>query len=142
MADTVYKAHGLKDFEGGIALKAAGLIAADTASAGVYLGRGTYLIRVVWTACEVASGDELYNITIEGNTSGATSTWKKLGGQLFLGANAVNGGDGDAPATGDEVFTVYNPGDYQVRVNTFVNGTIATGCNFSVTAYPAYQTPR
>lgn len=139
MAATAYRAHGLKDFKGGIELKAAALVAADTAETGVYLGKGLYMIRVVVSTIEIVDNDELYNITLESNTVAAASTWKKLPGQILLGALEINGGDGDSGATHDFVFAVYNPADDQVRVNTLVDGTIATGCNFSVTAYPVNQ---
>ena len=59
----------------GIALKAAGLVAADTAETGVFIGRGLFLLNIVWTACEIATGDEFYNIQVQFNTAAASSTW-------------------------------------------------------------------
>jgi hypothetical protein len=135
-----YVTHGL-DLKNGLALKAAGLIAADTNSDGVTVGRGFYLCKIAWTASEIVDNDELYNIVLEANTVAADTTWDRLGGGLLAGATEVNGGAADIAASGEVVFGVFNPKDYQMRVATFVNGTIATGMNFSVTLYPVNQAP-
>jgi hypothetical protein len=126
---------GLDYGSGGVALKAAALIAADTASTAVFLGRGWFALRIVWTACEIVSNDELYNLVFQANTAAVTGTYYDLGNICF-GATEVTGGMDDTPATGEIWITLFNPYDNQVRVNTFVNGTIATGMNFSVDAYP------
>ena len=126
---------GLDYGSGGIALKAAALVAADTAETAVFLGRGWSAMRIVWTACEIASNDELYNVVFQANTAAATSTYYDLGNICF-GATEVTGGMDDSPATGEIWLAIFNPYDYQVRVNTKVSGTIATGMNFAIDAYP------
>lgn len=133
-----YATHGL-DLKNGIELKASGLIAADTNSTGVTVGRGLYLCKIAWTAAEIVDNDELYNIVLEANTVAVTGTWDRLGGGFLAGPTEVIGGAGDIAASGEIVFGVFNPYDYQMRVATYVNGTIATGMNFSVTLYPVNQ---
>lgn len=128
--------YGLDYGSGGVALKAAGLVAADTAETGVFVGRGWLAIRIAWTAAEVASTDELYNVTFQANTAAATSTWIDLQAGCVFGDSVALGGAVDTAATGEVWFAIFNPYDHQVRVNTFVAGTIATGMNFSVDAYP------
>ena len=127
--------HGIDFGSGGVVLKAAGLVAADTAETGVFLGRGWHVINLVWTACEAATNDEFYNVQFQANTAAATSTWLDLPNVAF-GDTLLLGGAAETSATGDMAFAIFNPYDYQVRVNTWVTGTIATGMNFAVTAYP------
>lgn len=121
---------------GGVALKAAGLITADGTETGVELGKGKYRIVLTTTAVEIASNDELYVVELEANTRYATSTYYTIGTVAVLGASEVTGRDTDTAAADSYEVIVDNPYDYQVRVRYYVNGTIATGCNFSVTAYP------
>lgn len=129
--------HGI-DLKNPLSLKAAGLIAASTASTGVVMGRGWFIVKVVTTAVEIASNNELYNITFDANTVAASSTWVRLHGSVVLGATEVTGQDDSADAA-EYVIAVWNPYDYQVRVNTLVVGTIATGANFTVDAFPMNQ---
>ena len=136
MAVSVHGIH-VKD---GITIKAAGLIAADTESAAVFVGRGLVLYNFVWTACEIATGDEFYNMQLQFNTAAATSTWLD-GPNIAFGASSLLGGAAATSATGDFVIAVFNPGDHQVRVNNWVTGTIATGINCVVTAYPVIEAP-
>lgn len=138
MASTSYAAHGI-DLKNGLSLKAAGLIAADTNGSGVTVGRGLFLIRVKTTAVEIASNDEIYNLAIEANTAAATSTWKSLGPNVVLSCLEANGGQGDSDDALDIVFAVFNPYDYQIRYSLYVAGSIATGANFTVDAYPVQQ---
>lgn len=135
MAVAVYTYMDLKN---GLALKAAALVAADTAETGVEVNRGWMMIEIVWTACEIASGDEFYNVQIQFNTRAATSTWLD-GPNVAFGNAALLGGAAATAATGRMVFGVFNPYDYQARVNTWVTGTIATGMNFAVNAFPFVQ---
>lgn len=121
---------------GGVTLKSAGLVAADTSETAVEIGKGKYRIVLTWTACEVASNDELYNVVLEANTRNATSTYYKVAPLGAYGALEVTGDEADTPSTGTMEVIADNPLDYQMRVRTYVNGTIATGINFSVTAYP------
>lgn len=120
---------------GGLALKAAGLVASTTAETGVAVGRGVFEIQIDWTACEIASGDELYIITVEANTKAATSTWTEIGGFRPLGATAKVSSSGDATAAGSIRQAFNNPGDYQIRVKCWVSGSIASGINYSAKLY-------
>jgi hypothetical protein len=119
---------------GGVALKAAGLVAADDQSTAVIVGKGKFKLVVVISAIEIASNDEYYIIDLEANTAAATSTWFTLA-TLFAGGatEKVNKPDG---VVGTYVTLVENPYDYQVRVATNVMGTIAAGINFTVDIYP------
>lgn len=45
---------------GGIELKAAGLVAADANHSAVLAGHGSFCVYLAWTAAEIASNDELY----------------------------------------------------------------------------------
>ena len=129
--------HGM-DLKNPLVLKAAALVAADTASAGVYVGRGWFIVQIIWTACEIASSDEFYNVQFQFNTAAADSTWLD-GPNVAFGDTLLLGGAADTSATGDMVLAIFNPYDHQVRVNTWVTGTIATGFNFAVNAYPMEQ---
>lgn len=121
---------------GGTALKAAGLVAADTAETGVVLGHGMFCVYGAWTAAEILSNDEFYMVTVEANTRLAPTVWTNIGYLFAVGALEVEGGEGDAPATGSVKAGFFNPYDYQVRVKCWVNGTIATGLNYLATAFP------
>lgn len=121
---------------GGTTLKAAALIAVDTSSTAVEIGKGKYRIVTTWTACEVDNNDELYVVAIEANTRAATSTWYEIGIAAVLGDSVATGRDTDQASTGSCEIIVDNQYDYQLRVRTYVNGTVGTGCNFSVVAYP------
>ena len=122
---------------GGISLKDAGLIAADTAHTEVVVGRSQFVVQMDWTAAEIASNDEFYLVTVEAEDS--AGTWTRIGILNLLAALEVNGGEGDAPATGSVrgsfANPFYKPGS-KVRLKTWVNGTIATGINFSAKLYP------
>ena len=120
---------------GGVTLKAAGLVAADTAETGVFVGKGWMIIDLTWTASEIASGDEFYNVQFQFNTQAAASTWLD-DINIAFGNAALLGGAAATTAAGQMIFGLHNPYDHQVRVNTWVTGTIATGFNFAVTAYP------
>lgn len=126
----------MADMIGGIELKAAGLVAADTNHTAVEVGTCAFAVRLAWTACEVASNDELYHILVEANTEAATTTWTRIGHLACLGASQVTGGVTATAATGEIVAGFYNPNNYQIRLSTYVNGTIATGINFSAKMFP------
>jgi hypothetical protein len=121
---------------GGTTLKAAALVATDTASTAVYLGKGKFRVVTTWTACEIDNNDELYHVTLEANTRAVTGTWYEIACLAVLGDSVATGRGTDEASTGSKQIIVDNPYDYQVRVNTLVNGTVSTGCNFSVIAYP------
>ena len=121
---------------GGVTLKSAGLVAADTSETAVELGKGIYRIVITTTAVEIASDDELYVVELEANTRNAESTYYTIGTVAVLGALQATGRDTDSSNAESYETIVDNPYDYKVRVRTYVNGTIATGANFSVVAYP------
>lgn len=120
---------------GALSLKAAGLITADGTATAVEIGKGKYRIVLTTTAVEIASNNELYVVELEANTRNTTTTWYTIGTLAVLGAKEVTGRDTDTADAGVYEIIVDNPYDYQVRVRYYVNGTIATGCNFSVDAH-------
>ena len=121
---------------GGLELRASAAAGADATADAVEIGKGKYRIVTTWTGCEVDDNDELYVITLEANTRYATSTWYEIGVLAVLGDSVATGRDTDNSSTGSVEIIVDNPYDYQVRVRTYVNGTITTGVTYSVTAYP------
>ena len=139
MAAIVIPAASLLPLQpGGIVLKAAGLVAADTAETGVIVDKGAFCVQMDWTACEIGTGDEFYNVTVEAEDSAGVYT--RLGVLNILGAAAVTGGEGDAPPSGSVKAGFNNPyvksTGSKVRVKCWVNGTIATGLNYSATLFP------
>jgi hypothetical protein len=121
---------------GAVSLKAAALITADGTSTAVETGKGKFRIVLTTTAVEAASNDELYVVEIEANTRAATSTWYAIGTVAVLGAAEVTGRESDNADAGVYEVIIDNPYDYQLRERHYVNGTIATGCNYSVDADP------
>ena len=120
---------------GGITLLAQGLVAASAQSSSTFLGKGRYRVVTTITAAEIATNDENYVVDLEANTSGATTTWYRLATIYADGAKEITGRAVDATTDTYEVI-VDNPYDYQVRVATNVSGTVATGVNVGVVAYP------
>ena len=119
---------------GAVALKAAGLIITETNETAVYVGKGKMRIVTNITAIEVASNNELYISVIEANTRGATSTWKEVLTLFARGAKEVTDRAADDAADEEEII-VDNPYDFNVRVTTYVIGSISTGINYTVDAY-------
>lgn len=119
---------------GAVALKAAGLIAASATETAVEVGKGKFRAVSTITAIETASGDEQYIALIEANTRGATSTWYEIATLFARGASAATGRSAADVADAEEVI-VDNPYDYQVRVRTYVVGSVSTGINYTVDAY-------
>jgi hypothetical protein len=126
------------DLKNPLAIRAAGLVAADGADAAVFVGRGWFVADLNWTACEIATGDEYYNVQFQYNTVAAASTWLD-GINIAFGNAALLGGAAATAAAGKMTFAIWNPYDNQVRTNTWVTGTIATGFNYSVDFYPVQQ---
>lgn len=147
----VYQSHD-RLLDGALQVKDAGLVAAtavttvsssavtiDLGAAATYQ-KGALVVDV--TACEVASGDELYIIQIQGATDSAFTTAHQLAVK-YLGDSSVTGNAVDTPPTGRHVLyfdnvaltsatdgTAYNALRY-LRVRTVASGTIATGINYS-----------
>jgi hypothetical protein len=128
--------YGIDYGSGGVSLKAAGLIAADTDHTAAFLGRGWHAIRIAWTAAEVASTDELYNVVFQADTKAAVATYIDLQAGVAFGDSVALGGAVDTAATGETWIAIFNPYDNNVRAQTFVAGTIATGFNCTIDAYP------
>lgn len=130
-----------------LVLKAAALVAADTAHAILDLGAGLVRGDIVidWTACEIASNDEQYEVGLYGSNSATFASGVQVLNVFQFGkASVINTDlgnvtgavhDVDTPATGKLVApfcNVYNGTTYRyVRLATNVAGTIATGFNFA-----------
>jgi hypothetical protein len=119
---------------GAVALKAAGLVAASATETAVEVGKGKFRIVSNITAIETASNNEMYNVVLEANSRSATTTWNEIGTLFARGASETTGRSAD-DSTDEEEIIVDNPYDYQVRVHTYVVGSISTGINYTVDAY-------
>lgn len=123
-------------FDAATELKAAGLVAASADGSILDLGAGMvdgYLVIDV-SACEVATGDEIYTISLEGSnvaamSSGSVCLAKKVFGNLVVPMDAALSAAGRyvVPFRNEEGGTLYR----YVRLSTLVAGTIATGINFA-----------
>ena len=130
-------------YDENLLLKDAGLVAADAAGTVsavakvIDLGNGLVQgkLYVDVTAIEIADDDENYKISLQGSdNSGFSAGDEEDLVILTLGAKEVIGGDQDSttgryvlPFTNERNGTIYP----YVRVYTDVDGTIATGINFS-----------
>lgn len=128
--------YGQFTYDGDTLLKAAGLIGTSTDSLILDLGLGFVSGNVVidMTACEIASGDERYTISLEGSTVALmTSTSIDLAKKVF--GNLIVPMDAALSASGRYVIPFRNEqnGDLfrYVRISTLVAGTVATGINFT-----------
>jgi hypothetical protein len=133
-------------FDAALQLKDAYLVAASAAaqvsSANriVDMGEGNFQANVVVdvSAIEIASGDERYDLIIQGSSSPTFASAYVDLATYPLGAAAAIPGD-QASATGRYVFPFsneYNNTRYRyIRLYVVVAGTVATGINF--TAYLA-----
>lgn len=123
---------------GGVVLKAAGLVATTGANATpLTLKKGAYTFVITTTAVEIDTNDELYVLAFEANTVALSSTWKTMGLPMVLGCTEKMASIGDSPAAGVYKVTLDMPTDFQVRDKMFVSGTAGTGINYSVKVYPA-----
>jgi hypothetical protein len=124
-------------YDAALALKAAGLVAATTNGATILdLGDGLadgYLV-VDLSACEIASGDEIYTVSLEASNvaamdSGSVCLARKVFGNLVVPMDAALSAAGRyvIPFRNEEAGTLYR----YVRLHTTVAGTIATGINYS-----------
>ncbi len=123
-------------YDSDLQLKAAGLLATSTDGTILDLGDGLvdgYLV-IDLTACEIASGNEIYTVSLEGSnvaamTSGSVCLAKKVFGNLVVPMDAALSAAGRyvVPFRNEEGGTLYR----YVRLSTLIAGTIATGINFS-----------
>lgn len=123
-------------FDGDLELKTAGLIASSTDGDILDIGSGLVNGFIVFdvTAIEVASGNEIYTVSLEGSNTANMSTGsvclaKKVFGNLVVPMDAALSAPGRyvVPFRNEENGTLYR----YVRLSTLVAGTIATGINFS-----------
>ncbi len=144
MSYTSAKSRPAFTLDGLLLMKDAGLVAASAAatvaSAAKVADVGTGLFEaqliIDVTAIEVASGDEVYTITIEGSTTTGFSSGTEVElASIKVGDSSVTGGDTDSiagrytlPFNNREVDgTCYR----YLRVYTTVAGAIATGINYT-----------
>lgn len=122
-------------YDNALLLKAAGLVAASADGTILDLGEGLfdgYLVLDV-TAVEVATGDEIYTVSVEGSSVAAMTSLscclaKKVLGNLVVPMdNATGVGRFVVPFRNEDngVLKRY------IRLSTLVAGTIATGINFT-----------
>ena len=153
-----FQAHSLT-LDGGLDLKTAGLVAADASGAALTGGVASvdltgaanayakFAVVIDWTACEVASGDEVYDIQIFGCAATNFTTDYILTSRKF-GDSSVTFQGVDTPPSGRAVLFADNVAHTSatdgngvealryVRVTVDVTGTIATGMNFTATIVP------
>ena len=123
-------------YDDDLEMKAAGLLATSTDGSIIDLGEGLTdgFLVIDLTACEIASANEIYTVSLEGSTVAAmTSASVCLAKKVF--GNVVVPMDDAASASGRYVIPFRNEetGEIQryVRLSTLIAGTIATGINFS-----------
>lgn len=123
-------------YDDALSMKDAGLLAASADGDILDLGDGLVdgFLVVDLSACEVATGDEIYTVSIEGSnvaamTSGSICLAKKVFGNLVVPMDAAlsTAGRYVIPFRNEEAGTVYR----YIRLSTLIAGTVATGINFS-----------
>jgi len=123
-------------FDSELELKTAGLIAASVDGDIIDLGEGLvdgFLVFDV-SAVEIASGNEIYTISLEGSavaamTSGSVCLAKKVFGNLVVPMDAALSAAGRyvVPFRNEEGGTTFR----YARLSSLIAGTIATGINFA-----------
>ena len=145
--------------DGGLDLKTAGLVAADASGAALSGGvafvdltgaanaYARFAVVIDWTACEVATGDEVYDIQVYGCAATNFTTDYILTSRKF-GDSSVTFQGVDTPPSGRAILygdniahTSATDGNSvealrYVRLSVDVAGTIATGMNFTATIVP------
>lgn len=124
-------------YDDALELKAAGLVAATAAGSTIVdLGPGLFdgFVVIDLTACEIATGDEIYTVALEASNvaamdSGSVCVGKKVFGNLVVPMDAAlsTAGRYVIPVRNEEGGTIYR----YVRIHTAVAGTIASGINYS-----------
>jgi hypothetical protein len=122
-------------YDHSLLLKAAGLVAASADGTILDLGEGLFdgFLVLDVTAIEVAGGDEIYTVSVEGSSVAAMTSLsvclaKKVLGNLVVPMdNATGVGRFVVPFRNEDngVLKRY------VRLSTLVAGAIATGINFT-----------
>ena len=128
--------HAQFTFDADLELKAAGLLDASADGDILDLGDGIVdgYIVVDLSACEIATGDEIYTVSLEASnvaamSSGSVCVAKKVFGNLVVPMDAAlsTAGRYVIPFRNEEAGTIFQ----YVRLSTLVAGTIATGINYS-----------
>ena len=123
-------------YDTALVAKTAGLLAASADGTIIDLGDGLVdgFLVIDLTACEIATGDERYTVSLEGSdvaamTSGSVCLAKKVFGNLVVPMDAALSASGRyvIPFCNEEGGETFR----YVRLSTLVAGTIATGINFS-----------
>jgi len=123
-------------YDAALALKAAGLVGASAAESTIVdLGAGLVDANLVLdvTALEVATGDEVYTVCLEGSNVAAMTSGSVCLARIELGkagapADADTGpGRFVVPFRNEQNDTIYQ----YVRIYTKVAGTVATGINYT-----------
>lgn len=123
-------------YDDALSLKDAGLLATSTDGSILDLGPGLVdgFLVIDLSACEVATGDEIYTVSLEASnvaamTSGSVCLAKKVFGNLVVPMDAALSAAGRyvIPFRNEENGTLFR----YVRLSTLIAGTIATGINFS-----------
>ena len=123
-------------YDTSLVAKTAGLLAASADGTIIDLGDGLVdgFLVIDLTACEIASGNEIYTVSLEGSDvaamdSGSVCLAKKVFGNLVVPMDAALSASGRyvIPFTNEEGGETFR----YVRLSTLVAGTIATGINFS-----------
>lgn len=123
-------------FDADLELKTAGALTVSTDGSILDLGEGLvdgFLVFDV-TAIEVASGNEIYTVSLEGSntadmTSGSVCLAKKVFGNLVVPMDAALSAAGRyvLPFRNEENGTTFR----YVRLSTLIAGSISTGINFA-----------
>lgn len=127
--------YSMFTYDAATVMKAAGLVAASADGNIIDLGEGLFdgFLVLDVSAIEVAGGDEIYTISVEGSSVAAMTSLsvclakKVLGNVVVPMDNATGIGRFVVPFRNEEngVLKRY------VRLSTLVAGAIATGINFS-----------
>jgi len=123
-------------YDTALVAKTAGLLAASADGTIIDLGDGLVdgFLVIDLTACEIASGNEIYTVSLEGSDaaamdSGSVCLAKKVFGNLVVPMDAALSASGRyvVPFRNEEGGATFR----YVRLSTLIAGTIATGINFS-----------
>jgi hypothetical protein len=106
----------------------------DATGTSVYVGKGKFRMVTAATVVKVSGTDEIYFVTVEANSRGATTTWKTIGTVFAGGYSSKTGRDTSDVADEQEVI-IDNPYDYQIRTRTNFSGS-SPSITYSLTAYP------
>lgn len=131
-------------FDEALVMKSAGLIAASAAvatviDAGPGVGKRYGKVVIDVTALEIASNDEIYDIVVQGSSDSGFGTAGNIVelAQLSLSAKEEKRTDCDRDDGTGRRFLMFSNEDEDgtplryIRLYTVVDGTIATGINYS-----------